>query len=96
IDVGMPLQVDAPFYYLIGKGSSELTRDDLDEVSVYNTYVNKGLPVAPISNPGVDSIRAALNPTKSTYFFYLADSKGVTHYAVTHEAHVANKFKYLQ
>jgi UPF0755 protein len=96
IEIGMPLQVDAPFYYLLGKGSSELTKDDLAAVSSYNTYVNKGLPSAPISNPGIDSIRAALNPSKTPYLYYLGDAKGVTHYAATHETHVANKQKYLQ
>ncbi len=51
IDEGMPLQVDAPFYYLLGKGSSQLTVDDLKKVGPYNTYTNKGLPAGPISNP---------------------------------------------
>jgi UPF0755 protein len=95
-DIGMALQVDAPFYYLFGKTSSQLTLADLATTSPYNTYKNKGLPPGAISNPGLDSIKAALYPTPSKYLFYLADSKGVTHYAVTHDEHVENKFKYLQ
>lgn len=96
ISIGMLLQVDAPFYYIFGKASSQLTISDLATTSPYNTYKNKGLPAGPISNPGLDAIRAALYPTTSKYLFYLADRKGVTHYAVTHEQHVENKFKYLQ
>ncbi len=96
IKIDMALQVDAPFYYIFGKGSSQLTVSDLATTSPYNTYKNKGLPIAPISNPGLESIRAALNPTASKYLFYLADRNGITHYAVTHEQHVENKFKYLQ
>lgn len=96
IDEGMPLQVDAPFYYLLGKGSSQLTVDDLKKVGPYNTYTNKGLPAGPISNPGINALKAALNPKSSTYYFYLADRSGVTHYANSHDGHVANKQKYLQ
>lgn len=96
LEQGMLLQVDAPFYYLLGKGSSQLTKSDLAAASGYNTYVNKGLPVGPISNPGLNAIQAALNPNKTNYFFYLADRKGVTHYAVTHDSHVENKWRYLQ
>ncbi len=95
IKESMPLQVDAPFYYLFGKGSSQLTRDDLAIASPYNTYIHKGLPVAPISNPGLDAIRAVLNPKVSPYYFYLADRLGITHYAETHDGHVTNKVKYL-
>lgn len=96
IEEGMPLQVDAPFYYLFGKGSSQLTRADLSSSSPYNTYTNKGLPPAPISNPGLGAIKAALIPKETPYYFYLADRQGVTHYAVTHDGHVVNKQKYLQ
>ncbi len=96
IEIDMPLQVDAPFYYLFGKGSSQLTRDDLATSSPYNTYKNKGLPIGPISNPGIDAIRAALYPEIGEYLYYLADRTGVTHYAATHDEHVANKAKYLQ
>jgi hypothetical protein len=44
IDKGMPLQVDATFLYLLGKGSNSLTLEDLKTDSPYNTYIYKGLP----------------------------------------------------
>ncbi len=95
LDKGMALQVDVPFYYALDKGSSELTLADLATTSPYNTYTHKGLPPTPITNPGLDAIRAALYPTASPYYFYLADKNGVTHYAATHDGHLVNKEKYL-
>lgn len=93
----MPLQVDATFASVNGKTkSSELSLDDLKIDSPYNTYVYRGLPPGPISNPGLDSIRAAVTPIATKYYFYLSDKKGEMHYAVTHDEHVANKFKYLK
>ncbi len=96
IKAGMPLQVDAPFYYLYGKGSSQISKEDLASSSPYNTYKNKGLPIAPISNPSLDSILAAIEPKESIYWFYLSDKEGQTHYAIDHDDHVANKDKYLR
>lgn len=96
ISKGMPLQVDAPFMYLLGKTSSQLTVADLQMKSTYNTYRNAGLPGGPIGNPGIAAIRAAIEPTKSTYLYYLSDKDGVMHYAKTFAEHVANKAKYLK
>lgn len=95
IGEGIALQVDAVFPYIIGKNTFELTLDDLDTDSPYNTYRNKGLPPGPISNPGLESILAAINPTDSDYFFYLSDENGKMHYAVNFEQHKVNKRKYL-
>jgi UPF0755 protein len=96
IQIGMPLQVDATFMYLLGKKSSELTLGDLQMKDPYNTYVNKGLPYGPIGNPGLATILAAIHPTTSPYLYYLSDSDGVMHYAKTFEEHKANKVKYLR
>lgn len=96
IKIGMPLQVDAPFYYLLGKESSELTQADLALKSGYNTYKNKGLPVGPIGNPGLSAIRAAITPVPSPYLYYLSGKDGVMHYAKTFEEHKVNKAKYLR
>lgn len=93
---GIPLQVDAPFYYLLGKTSSELTQTDLAMKSAYNTYKNKGLPAGPIGNPGINAIRAAIQPKESPYLYYLSDEDDTMHYAKTFAEHVANKGKYLR
>jgi UPF0755 protein len=93
---GMPLQVDATLFYVTGKASHELNGDDLESKSPYNTYEHKGLPPTPISNPGLDSIKAAIHPESSPYFFYLSGRDGTTHYARTFEEHKKNKALYLK
>ncbi|MCL4390350.1 MAG: endolytic transglycosylase MltG [Patescibacteria group bacterium] len=96
---GMPLQVDATVQYAVGKTGNwwkrDLTQEDLDIVSPYNTYLNSGLPPAPICNPGLSSIKAALSPAKTDYLYYLTDSSGVMHYAKTLSEHNQNVAKYL-
>lgn len=96
MSIDMPLQVDATFVYILGKGSAQLTLADLATDSPYNTYTNRGLPPGPISNPGYDSLYAALNPIDSPYLFYLHGKDGIVRYARTHDEHVANKNKYLR
>ncbi len=95
INIGMPLQVDATFLYILGKGSSSLTLDDLKTDSLYNTYLYKGLPPGPIGNPGLESIKAAIFPSATEYLYYLHDKNGGIHYAKTFEEHKKNKLKYL-
>ena len=93
----MPLQVDATFAFVNGKTrSSDLSLEDLKIDSPYNTYLYRGLPPGPISNPGIDSILSVVTPITTKYYFYLSDKDGNMHYAVTHDEHVANKFKYLK
>lgn len=96
IQAGMALQVDAPFLYAIGKGSKDLTIDDLRRDSPYNTYTNRGLPPTPIGNPSLGSIIAAIEPIESPYLFYLHGNDGRVHYARTHDEHVSNKRNYLK
>ncbi len=92
---GMHLQVDATLFYVTGKASHELDKKDLESASPYNTYEHKGLPPTPISNPGIESIKAAIHPTVSPYFFYLSGKDGTTHYARTFEEHKKNKVLYI-
>ena len=95
IDRKMALQVDAVFLYSIGKSTFQLTLTDLASDSPYNTYRYKGLPPTPIGSPSMDSIDAALHPTKSNYLFYLADNSGVTHFSKTYQEHLRKKRLYL-
>ena len=92
----MPLQVDASLEYERGKGSSELTLDDLATDSPYNTYTRRGYPPTPISNPGIVALRAALDPEESEYLYYLTGNDGVFYYAQTFEQHKRNKARYLR
>ena len=96
LDEGTLLQVDATLAYTTGRSSSELTAEDLsDGKNPYNTYQHKGLPPGPISNPGLESIRAALAPEKTSYYYYLSDKEGTIYYSRTFEEHKKNKAKYL-
>lgn len=60
-----------------------------------DTYLHTGLPAAPICNPGLDSIEAALQPTKTAYLYYLTGKDGLMHYSTTFAGHQANLKKYL-
>ena len=89
------LQVDAPFQYYNGKNSYTLTKDDLAQGHPYNTYLNKGLPPTAITNPGIDSIRAAITPTPTSYLYLLSDKRGNMYYAENFEGHKKNRELYL-
>lgn len=92
---GMPLQVDAVFGYIYNRDTYSPSLEDLKVDSPYNTYIHTGLPPGPICNPGLESIQAALNPTKTNYLYYLTDINGVMHYAMTFAGHQANQRQYL-
>ncbi|MBI2462997.1 MAG: endolytic transglycosylase MltG [Candidatus Spechtbacteria bacterium] len=96
LKAGMPLQVDASLAYITGKKTGEITDKDKKIDSPYNTYVHKGLPPGPITNPGLKSIQAAQNPQKNDYWYYLSTSDGRTIFSKTLEEHNANKAKYLR
>jgi len=91
-----PLQVDPPFFYFLNKDSSQLTSADLTIDSPYNLYKYKGLPPTPIDNPGLDAILDTVNPTDSSYWYYLSDKKGNIHYSATYDGQLENKAKYVE
>ncbi|HWQ60176.1 MAG TPA: endolytic transglycosylase MltG [Candidatus Fimivivens sp.] len=91
---GMPLQSDATVRYALGVTKVKHSLADISIDSPYNTYANKGLPPGPVSNPGLSSIRAVLNPTPNTYLYFLNNpSTGETVFSTTFDEHVANKAK---
>ena len=71
------LQIDATIQYAMGEHKESLTYEDLEVDSPYNTYKYPGLPPGPISNPGLASIRAALNPESTGYYFYALNKNGL-------------------
>ena len=78
IDKEMLLQIDACVLYpltdgLYNKGS--LSFSDLEIDSLYNTYKYKGLPIGPICNPGIESLKAALNPESNEWLYYHTDEE---------------------
>lgn len=96
LDREFPLQVDVTFDVINGKNSFELTLDDLDIDSPFNTYKYPGLPPSPIANPGLDAIRATITPIETEYYYFLADREGVTYYSETFEEHKEKKARYLK
>ncbi len=76
----MPLQADPTVHYGILVETKVKKRrlrwKDLRKMTPYNTYVNRGLPKGPISNPGKESIRAALYPSKKDYLFFVSRNNG--------------------
>ncbi|TSC72762.1 MAG: UPF0755 protein [Parcubacteria group bacterium Gr01-1014_48] len=95
IRLDMPLQIDASLMYVTGRGSLLLTKDDLDSDSPYNTYKHKGLPLGPIANPGIESIKAVLHPEKTSYLYYVSDRHYTIHYSSTFEEHKSKKQMYV-
>jgi UPF0755 protein len=60
------------------------------------TYQEKGLPARPLSNPGLQTLQAALNPADSSHLYYLTGRDGMMHYAETYEEHKQNIERYLK
>lgn len=84
---GMRLDIDATVQYALGRWTPELTASDLAIDSPYNTRRFAGLPPGPISNPGLDSIRAAARPAKVPYLYYVARNDGTgRHFFATTQA----------
>ena len=75
------LQIDATLAYI--NGGKVPTEADKSIDSPYNTYLYKGLPAGPISNPGLESIKAAMNPNSTSYYYYALGDDGVHHFFKT-------------
>ena len=74
------LNIDATIQYVLPERKEILTNADKAIISPYNTYTNAGLPIGPISNPGISSIRAALYPMETDYYFYAPEAEAINHH----------------
>ncbi|MGE5071978.1 MAG: endolytic transglycosylase MltG [Anaerolineae bacterium] len=97
--IGMKLDADPTVQYALGYNvlqrtwwTNPLTAVDLQSPSPYNTYLNTGLPPTPISNPGLDALRAVANPAESDFLYFSArcDGSGYHKFARTFEEHLQN------
>lgn len=101
LNTGMKLEIDATMQYTKGKkpdgswwGGVDLAEKRRD--SLYNTYLRKGLPPTPICSPGLDTIRAVLEPEETDCVFYLHDRNRQIHCAATYAGHLKNIRDYLR
>lgn len=89
------LESDVSYYYMrefiepyLGVGRDE---SPIEMQNAVNTYNCVGVPITPVSAPGLDAIKATINPTQnSPYYFFLTDLTGEYHYAVTYDEHLRN------
>ena len=94
---GQRLESCATLAYIIGVNKVQYSFEDTLIDSPFNTYRNNGLPPGPISNPGLDAIRAAVYPTETQFMFFLArPDTGETVFSSTLDEHNKNKLKYLK
>ena len=87
----MPLACDATIIYamkLAGTYEGRLGKADMMMESPYNTYHHINLPPGPICNPGADALRAALNPAKTDYFYYVSRNDGTHQFSKDYRSHL--------
>lgn len=100
--IGMRLEADPTVQYaktLVNPGIIEpwpkiTVADYRSVISPYNTYLNDGLPPGPICNPGIASLKAALNPAATDYLYFFHTSDGQTIFSKTLDEHNAKKKQY--
>ncbi len=95
LEVGMPLQTDPTVLYALGEHKSRTVYEDLEVDSPYNTYQNTGLPPGPIANAGNSSLKAAVAPEDTPFYYFLASSEGTVYYSETLDEHNEKKAQYI-
>jgi UPF0755 protein len=93
----MPLQCDPTVIYAImraGRWRGNLTKQDLQMDSPYNTYRYAGLPPGPIASPGRASLEAALHPADVGYLYFVSRNDGTHAFAATLAEHSRNVEKW--
>lgn len=93
--IGMRLQTDPTVIYGLGEAfDGNLRKRDLLTDTPYNTYTRTGLPPTPIAMPGLDSIKAALNPADSNMLYFVSRGDGTSHFSRTLGEHERAVTKY--
>lgn len=92
----MKLQMCSTVQYILKEDKAVLSIADTEISSDYNTYINEGLPPGPICNPGMASIKAAANPEKTKYIYFVVSSKldGSMEYSSDYDEFLKEKEKY--
>ena len=90
----MRLQTDPTVIYAIANFDGNIRKKDLSIDSPYNTYKHHGLPPGPIASPGLDSIRAAMEPENSDYLYFVSRKNGSHQFSTNYEDHTRAVQKY--
>ena len=97
LKIGMGLQCDPTVIYALeraGRYDGNLSREDLQFDSPYNTYRYAGLPPGPIASPGRASLEAAVNPANVPYLYFVSKNDGSHAFATTLDEHNRNVQQY--
>lgn len=92
---GLLLQADSTVNFITGKNDPGVLISDTKIDSPYNTYKYLGLPPTPINNPGITTIKAALTPKSTRYYYFVHDAAGKSYFATTFAEHQQNVQRYL-
>ena len=91
---GMPLQSDPTIIYGLKHFDGDIRKADITSRHPYNTYVHAGLPPGPICNPGLPSIKAALQPAQTDYLYFVSKGDGTHYFSRTSTEHAEAVRKY--
>ncbi len=94
--IGMPLQSDPTAVYGFRAFTGKVSKADIERVSPYNTYLNKGLPPGPIGNPGREALQAAMKPADTDYLYFVARQDGTHHFSRNLAEHNRAVVQYLR
>jgi UPF0755 protein len=97
LKIGMGLQCDPTVIYALeraGRYNGNLTRENLQFDSPYNTYRYAGLPPGPIASPGQASLEAAAHPADVPYLYFVSRGDGSHVFASTLDEHNHNVFEF--
>jgi UPF0755 protein len=97
LKIGMPLQCDPTVIYALdraGRYDGNLTRENMQIDSPYNTYRYPGLPPGPIASPGRASLSAAASPADAAYLYFVSKNDGTHAFAATLDEHNRNVQQY--
>ena len=90
----MRLQTDPTVIYAMSNFDGNIRKKDLSIDSPYNTYKYSGLPPGPIASPGLDSIRAAMDPDHSDFLYFVSRKNGSHQFSTNYEDHLKAVQKY--
>lgn len=102
INDGMKLQMCSTVQYILLKRTGEVKEtlydQDIQIDNPYNTYIYDGLPPGPICSPGIASIKAALNPAKTDYLFFVLSEKldGTSNFSSDYGKFEQDKARYYE